>query len=381
MRFFIAALAIVLLAASPAPQLTGTWQGTLNAPGIGKLPRVMRISKRGGVYDVKIYSTQESDVPIATRNVTVNGSTVTMKFDMNTDPWMDYHRIYRATLSKDGKSITGLWSGVDLGKLPMIYHRTGPVAIHAFAPVSDMYVTVAAGVRDEVLDWGGTGRPIVLLAGQGVTARGWRPILPDLIKKYHVYAITRRGFGNSTKPPATAANYDAARLGEDVLAVLDRLHIEKPILVGHSIAGEELSYIGTNAPNRAAALIYLDAAYDQAYNAGIPTPPPSTPPPGYPSPSPIDKAIDNNIGDFKSVIKLPILAFFAYPTDMKPQPGISQTDIDEWNTFTKKQIQAFKKGQPNAKVVVLPNADHFVYISNTAEVLHDIDAFIASLDR
>ena len=42
--------------------------------------------------------------------------------------------------------------------------------------------------------------------------------------------------------------------------ILDKLQIAKPILVGHSLAGEELSYIGTQAPQKAAALIYLEAA-------------------------------------------------------------------------------------------------------------------------
>jgi pimeloyl-ACP methyl ester carboxylesterase len=139
-------------------------------------------------------------------------------------------------------------------ELPMVYYRTPAVTLHMLQPTSDLYIEVADGVKDEVLDWGGSGRPMVLLAGQGVTARGWRSIIPDLVTKYHVYSITRRGYGNSSKPPATAQNYSAERLGQDVLVILDRLQIVKPILVGHSLAGEELSYIGTQAPQKAAAL-------------------------------------------------------------------------------------------------------------------------------
>ena len=159
--------------------------------------------------------------------------------------------------------------------VPMVYHRTPPVTLHMLQPTRDLYIDVADGVKDEVLDWGGSGRPMVLLAGQGVTARGWRPIIPDLVTKYHVYSITRRGYGNSSKPPATAQNYSAEQLGQDVLVILDKLQIDKPILVGHSLAGEELSYIGTQAPQKAAALIYLDAAYYYAYDGGVPTPPPA----------------------------------------------------------------------------------------------------------
>ena len=54
---------------------------------------------------------------------------------------------------------------------------------------------------------------------------------------------------------------------------MDRLQIRKPVLVGHSIAGEELSDIGTRYPDRVAALVYLDAGYCYALNDGSITPP------------------------------------------------------------------------------------------------------------
>jgi hypothetical protein len=139
-----------------------------------------------------------------------------MAFDMNSDPWLNYHRTYQATLSSDGKSLSGTWAVPGALDVPMVYHRTSPVTLHMLQPTRDLYIDVADGVKDEVLDWGGSGRPMVLLAGQGVTARGWHRIIPDLVTKYHVYSITRRGYGNSSKPPPTAQNYSAERLGQDV---------------------------------------------------------------------------------------------------------------------------------------------------------------------
>lgn len=382
MRYVTAVLAFVLLAASaPSSNLTGTWQGTMTVPGIGKLPRVMRITKTGAIYDVKIYSATESEVPIATRDVKVSGSTVTMTFAMNSDPWLNYRRTFTATLSSDGKSLSGTWGVPGVINVPIAYHRTPPVTLHMLQPKRDLYVQVANGVKDEVLDWDGSGRPMVLLAGQGVTARGWRAIVPGLVTKYHVYSITRRGYGNSSKPPATAENYSAERLGKDVLAILDALHIGKPILVAHSLGGEELSYIGTYAPQKASALIYLDAAYSEAYNGGVPTPAPPTPAPGLPTEPPIDTTIDSNPGNFTAPIELPILAIFANPHNDKPGPGQSAELIAAVNDFTTKQIEAFRKGQPNAKVIVIPNANHFVYMSNKDEVLRDIDSFVETLPK
>jgi len=46
---------------------------------------------------------------------------------------------------------------------------------------------------------------------------------------------------------------------------MDALKLDRPVLVGHSIAGEELSSVGTRHPEKVAGLIYLDAAYPYAF--------------------------------------------------------------------------------------------------------------------
>ena len=126
-------------------------------------------------------------------------------------------------------------------------------------------ITVASNVKLEVLDWGGSGRPLVLLAGLGNTAHVFDSFAPKLAATFHVYGITRRGFGASSVPADTNGNYSADRLGDDVLAIVDSLGLNRPVLVGHSMAGEELSSIGTRHPEKIAGLVYLDAGYSYAF--------------------------------------------------------------------------------------------------------------------
>ena len=141
--------------------------------------------------------------------------------------------------------------------------QTAPLnAWHDPSPHHSQMITVDQGVELEVLDWGGSGRPLVFLSGLGNTAHIWDSFAPKFVGKHHVYAITRRGFGRSTH---AGAGYTPDSLAEDILAVMSQLKIEKPVLIGHSIAGEELSFIGTRHPERVAALIYLDAAYTYAF--------------------------------------------------------------------------------------------------------------------
>jgi non-heme chloroperoxidase len=131
-----------------------------------------------------------------------------------------------------------------------------------FSQPTSRVITVDADVRLEVLDWGGSGRALVLLAGLGATAHVFDKFAPKLTSKYHVYGVTRRGFGRSSGP---STGYTADRLGDDVPAVMDALKLDKPVLVGHSVAGEELSSIGSRHPDRVAGLVYLDAGYSYAY--------------------------------------------------------------------------------------------------------------------
>jgi hypothetical protein len=67
------------------------------------------------------------------------------------------------------------------------------------------FVEVEKGVRLDVLDWGGSGRVIVLLAGSGNTAHVFDNFASKLIDSGHVYGVTRRGYGASSQP---ASGYD-----------------------------------------------------------------------------------------------------------------------------------------------------------------------------
>lgn len=43
------------------------------------------------------------------------------------------------------------------------------------------------------------------------------------------------------------------------------------------------------------------------------------------------------------------------------------------------QADAFEAGNPGARVVRIANADHFIFRSNEAEVLREMNAFLAGL--
>jgi pimeloyl-ACP methyl ester carboxylesterase len=146
-------------------------------------------------------------------------------------------------------------------------------------------VTVAPDVRLEVLDWGGAGPPLVFLSGLQDVAHGFDDFAPRFTDHFHVVALTRRGYGASSQP---ATGYVLDTRVADLRTVLDSMHLSKVFLVGHSIAGDELTAFAGKYPDRVAGLVYLDAAYDHSGIAPMlgRTPPPALPMLGPDSVSP-----------------------------------------------------------------------------------------------
>lgn len=147
-------------------------------------------------------------------------------------------------------------------------------------PPRTFQVTTAPGVSLEVIDWGGSGRPLVFLAGGGLSAHQFDEFAPPLAGRYRVLGISRRGSWPSSDVPADSLGV----LVDDIVAVMDSLDLPSAVLVGHSFAGMEMALFGERHPERCTGLVYLDAAYDNTDNdlervftqAPPPPPPPMT---------------------------------------------------------------------------------------------------------
>jgi len=156
------------------------------------------------------------------------------------------------------------------------------------SPHTVKFVTVDENVQLEVLDWGGSGPPLVLLSGLGGTAHQYDDFAPALTARYHVVGVTRRGHRGSSAAPS---GYGFVRLAEDVLRVIDAVGINNPVVIGHSFAGEEMHVLGARHSAKIRGLVYVDAAFDrgdhadsEAYDAVARTVP------AAPSPQPVDLA-------------------------------------------------------------------------------------------
>ena len=219
-----------------------------------------------------------------------------------------------------------------------------------------------------------------------------------------------------------------------MLAVIDSLKLNRPVLVGHSLGGEEMSSVGSRHPEKVSGLVYLDAGYGYAYydrsrgdliidsnilqkdlkrlnpnttqrqsslinelletdlpavernlrrlqeTADSKTPVPADPQPSMP---PVVQAVLDGMQKYTD-IHVPVLAIFALPHDfgptfLKDDPKARAAAEARDVASTGAQAAAFEKGLPSARVVRLEHANHYFFRSNEADVLREIDAFIGKL--
>jgi pimeloyl-ACP methyl ester carboxylesterase len=81
-------------------------------------------------------------------------------------------------------------------------------------------------------------------------------------------------------------------------------------------------------------------------------------------------------------IRAPALAIYALPRQRPPAVAANpmlRTAADALDSTTALQATAFEQGVPSARVVRLPSASHYLYMSNEADVLRAIRAFAGSL--
>jgi len=304
------------------------------------------------------------------------------------------------------------------------------------SPHHSDFVTVNDGIHLHYLDWGGDGPTLLFLAGLGTTAHIFDQFAPRFVDKFHVLALTRRGHGESDYPEA---GYDLDTLIEDIRQFLDALKIDRVVLVGHSMAGIELSHFAAMYPQRVLKLVYLDAAYDrttpafkamQAQNPLAQIQPPDAKADHYSiedyiaaskRASPplaaiwsdvlevevqqsvtinaegkiVDKmsdaigaALHDTIGHYvaeDSHIRAPVLSFFAltsgaaFLADFMSAEQQAQV-IEFFETvrapWQRAWIEEYRHRVPHARIVEIPNGHHMCFIQQADSVFEEMQKFL-----
>ncbi|MFE1951047.1 alpha/beta fold hydrolase [Streptomyces sp. NPDC059524] len=117
-------------------------------------------------------------------------------------------------------------------------------------------VVVRDGVRLVCRDLGGEGRPVVLLHGLAGHSGEWDALADALGPRHRVVAVDQRGHGASERRPADTAR---AAYVADVVAVVEHLGLERPVLVGQSLGGHTALLTAAAHPDLPYALVLVEA--------------------------------------------------------------------------------------------------------------------------
>ena len=292
---------------------------------------------------------------------------------------------------------------------------TPPQPRSAFAQVN--------GVRLNYLDWGGSGPGLVFVHGLGDSPHAFDAIAPAFRDSFHVIAYARRAHGRSeVKGP-----YDHGTTAQDLRELLDSLHIQRVVLAGWSLGGNEISEFAAAYPDRVMGVVFLEC-----YDLGAPGTAPllghwplnSTPGPAdlasraafrafwkrisIPN-APLTPAMDAEIADIVNVrpdssvqvvtsdsitnaffqdamgfrspwarIRAPVLAIWGrwYRGGVVPSdaPDSLQQKVDAFlrdyaRPFQDSAAAEMRAAQPSARIVLLDSASHAVFPMQKADTI------------
>ena len=114
----------------------------------------------------------------------------------------------------------------------------------------------AGGVKLHFADWGGEGRPtLLLLHGDMRTSRSWDAVARELRDDFHVLALDMRGHGDSDWPES---GYTFAQRVDDLEAFADAVGMRGAATAAHSTGGVVATLLAKRRPDIFSRLMLLE---------------------------------------------------------------------------------------------------------------------------
>ena len=130
---------------------------------------------------------------------------------------------------------------------------TGCASVHKHQVLSEDKVTISYAVH-------GKGEPaLVFVHGWCCDRRYWSYQEPYFARKYRVVTIDLAGHGLSG---LGRRNWTIEAFGGDVVAVIEKLNIERAILIGHSMGGPVIIEAARRMPDRVVGLVGVDTLHN-----------------------------------------------------------------------------------------------------------------------
>ncbi|KUI98586.1 alpha/beta fold hydrolase [Vibrio sp. MEBiC08052] len=121
---------------------------------------------------------------------------------------------------------------------------------------SSSHFFTSDGLNLHYLKWGNGKIPVVMLHGLRGFAQTWQDLVDALGDGFTCFALDQRGRGDSDWGPAK--DYHAQTYVQDLTRFVDHLGLQRFVLIGHSLGGQNVVEFARLYPERVMAMVIED---------------------------------------------------------------------------------------------------------------------------
>ena len=226
----------------------------------------------------------------------------------------------------------------------------------------------------------GSGEPVILLHGGLGNSGNWGYQVSALVNSgYRAIVIDSRGHGRSTRD---AQPYTYELMASDVLAVMDKLNLEKASLIGWSDGACISLVLASQTPKRAVGVFFFACNMDLSGTKEFKFTPI------------IERCFNRHVEDYKELSATPDkFNEFSEAVGLlqRTQPNYSADDLSKINVpvaivhsehdeFIKREhAEYLTKNIPNAELIYLPGVSHFAPLQRPEQFNTTMLAFLGKI--
>ena len=226
--------------------------------------------------------------------------------------------------------------------------------------------------------------PLVVIHGLLGSADNWRSHLKVWQRSRRVIALDLRNHGRS--PHAEGMQY--ATMAADVLALLDKLAIQRAHVLGHSMGGKVAISVARLAPERVASLIIADiapVAYEHSHDdvfAALASVREGQPKNRREADDLIAQHVDSRPTRLflaTNLVRNDDNVIIGVPDGKQPYEGPSLVlRGSESHYVADDMLPALREVMPRARVVTLKNAGHWLHADQPEAFQQAVDVFVSA---
>lgn len=148
--------------------------------------------------------------------------------------------------------------GLSLSLFPTNSHAEKLPIMHSWSyPFPTHKIELNDSLKINYVDEGEGQQTLIFVHGLGSNLKAWQKNIEELRKNYRCIALDLPNYGQSSRGDYP---FGMSYFAEVLKSFIDKLHIEKVVLIGHSMGGQTVLHFALNYPEKLSHLILMAPA-------------------------------------------------------------------------------------------------------------------------